>query len=353
MEDQEFEQESRDVQLDNPASAEDDTDRRVGLFQFSHSHAEHSFSRSRSRSRSRSVSPGLASSSLADETRRLKHLVGGDSDADQSDASVASLGRRMEQFGTGEEREHKHFSKRKRAPSFKPKSKSKRKPAKRARSQRDEAEEAEALREELNAMYEGKDSASNGSGSQAPVAGMVMSAEDDEPEPMPADIVDWEEVDAAEPERNADRSWCFGCRHTQRVIDVGDKNPYVPDLIKHAEDNWVHTEHKELMRQLQERYNDEIRWTIEDPNQRLPWHKHTIFLHFTRHTKSTRIKYEAESQAIDEMIFTMMTEELFVKNKKTGRKNVNLKKLPAFHKLLEKQERFDKMLKTMRPHNVL
>jgi hypothetical protein len=137
------------------------------------------------------------------------------------------------------------------------------------------------------------------------------------------------------------------------VIDVGDNNPYIPDIVKHAEDNWVHEDTVELMRQLQNMYNDTVRWSIENVNQRLPWHKKTIFAHFTRHTKNTRIKYEAESQACDELIFTMMQDELFVKNKRTGRKNVNQKKLPQWFKLLAQQERFEKLLKTLRPHNVL
>ena len=262
--------------------------------------------------------------------REWRHQVGGlDSDADLSDASVNSLDRRM--HAAFREEKEPESKKRKRAPP-------KRKASKRARSQ-NAVDESQAIHEELKAIP-----------AMDAVAGVV---DDDEPEPVPADVVDWADVDAAEPERNPDPDWCFLCKHTQRVVDVGDNNPYIPDLIKHAEDNWVHVEHKELMQQLQGMYEKDIRWSIEDATQRLPWHKKTIFAHFTRHTKGTRVKYEAESAACDEMIFVMMQEELFIKNKTTGKKNVNLKKLPQWFKLLAQQEKFEKTLKSLRPHNVL
>lgn len=306
------EEEQRDAELANPVSVNDDDQQheRVGLFQFG----------------------GDSTGSLADETRELRHRVGGldsDLEGDMSDASVGSLGMRMEMaFREDEDKYESKKRKRSAAP--------RRKAPKRQRSAPAAAadNEGDAVREELKAV-------------PLDFGALAGAVDDDEPEPMPADVVDWDDV--AEAEYNPDPDWCFLCRQTQRVVDVGDANPYLPDLIKHAEDNWVHVEHKELMRQLQDKYEKELRWTIEQVDQRLPWHKKTIFAHFTRHTKITRVKYEAESAACDEMIFTMMQEELFVKNKKTGRKNVNLKKLPQWFKLLAQQEKFEKTLKTMRP----
>jgi hypothetical protein len=334
------EQEVRDAELEGEEEAP-----RAGLFQFGSARPVHgSRESSRERSRSRSFSPMPMPRSAAEELEMLRRRVGGSSSdsefepGDVSDASVNSLGRRMETaFEVPEPK------KRKRSTAAKPK----RKAAKRARVQ-NAADEGAALRNELDDMYEAKDMG-------AAPAGIIPGAvgDDDEPEPIPADVVDWEEIDRDEPERNSDPNWCALCKHTQRVIDVGENNPYIPDIVKHAEDNWVHVEHVELMRQLQDKYNETVRWSIEQVDQRLPWHKKTIFAHFTRHTKGTRIKYEAESQAVDEMVFVMMQEELFVRNKKTGRKNVNLKKLPQFFKLLAQQERFEKTLKAMRPHNVL
>lgn len=285
----------------------------------------------------RERSPTPPPRSAADELDELRQRVEGDaSEAEVSDASVASLEQRM-QFAFAEPSPRLSRKRKRGAPRGR---------AKRPRPFREEKaadDEGGQLREELDRLPRP---------AVAPEAGVVAD-ENDEPEAWPADVVDWDAVDEAEPERNPDPNWCAFCRHTQRMIDVGDNNPYIPDIIKHAEDNWVHVEPVELMRQLQDRYNDTVRWSIEQADQRLPWHKKTIFAHFTRHTKGTRIKYEAESEAIDEMVFVMMREELFVKNKKTGRKNVNLKKLPQFFKLLAQQERFDKTLKTLRPHNVL
>lgn len=182
---------------------------------------------------------------------------------------------------------------------------------------------------------------------------MAGAVDDDEPEPMPAIVVDWDRIESEEKEKNANPKWCFLCLHTQRTVDVGEDNPYLADLKKHAEDHWSHTELEELMRQLQNKYNETLRDSIEDPTQRLPWHKQTIYLHFTRHDKSSRIKFEAEAEAVDEAIFVMMQEELFVKNKKTGRKNVNSKKLPQFFKLLGQQAKFESILKNLRPNNVV
>lgn len=186
------------------------------------------------------------------------------------------------------------------------------------------------------------------------MAGDVPGSENKaESEPWVADALDWDDIDADEPERNPDPDWCALCKHTQRKIDVGDQNPYLPDLIKHANDHWTHVDHAELTTQLQALYNKEIRPFIEQVDQRLPWHKKTIFAHFTRHSKDTRIKFEVEAQVIDEAIFVLMENQLFVKNNKTGKKNVNSKNTSLLFKLLDKQERMNKQLLAMRPHNVL
>lgn len=285
--------------------------------------------------RSRSRSP---IGSMAEAKERYRRQVGGHSDAESdwedpgnvSDASVNGLAQGLAGFGVPQ---------RPRPPKRKARGQGGR--PKRARpAAMPRRSEADEVKDDLNAAIP----------DDVLLAGAV---DDDEPEPMPARVVDWEEVDEEEPEKNPDLTWCALCKHTQRQIDVGDDNPYIPDLRKHAADNWTHVETVELMQQLQNKYNAEIRPYIEQVDQRLPWHKSMIFKHFTRHEKESRIKYEVEADAVDEMIHVMLVEEMFIKNKKTGRKNVNLKKLQPFFKLLGQQERFEKLLKTMRPQNVL
>ena len=288
---------------------------------------------------------------IRDKLLRSRQAPADDDESNTSDASVASLGRRMRAFGgrsggsSSESASVCGSGSAQRGRKRKSGSSGRRSAPKRPRRVPRGRDEVDDLHAELRGAP------------AAPVpvmAGDVPGSEDKkEPEPWPADVVDWDDVDDGEIERNPDPAWCALCRHTQRTIDVGENNPYIPDLVKLAEDSWVHTDTIELTRQLQAMYNKEIRPFIEQVDQRLPWHKKTIFYHFTRHTKSSRIKFEVVAEAIDEAVEVILKNELFVKNPKTGKKNINAKRVSQFFKFLDKQERYDKMLKTMRPHNVL
>ena len=174
------------------------------------------------------------------------------------------------------------------------------------------------------------------------VAGQVGN---DKPTPTGFEV-DWDEIESAEPERNP--GWCALCKVTQRVVEVGENNPYLAQLRKHAEDNWTKVPADEMGAQLQEIWNRDLRHYCDPPNLRLACHKQMFWRHFAFHDRSTRIQME-----VDGLRYQILCDRMFADEEREAGLSNNPKKLNSWLKLQVMKERHSDKLSKLRPNNVL
>lgn len=178
----------------------------------------------------------------------------------------------------------------------------------------------------------------------APLPGFVGNAGPANPGAMnmgaavlKAAAFDWANVEAAEPELNP--GWCALCKFTP------DDNPWVQDLTTYAERNWAHAEPEELGTTMQKMYNEQVRYHIEDETMRQPCHKQMFWRHFYSHCTNQIIQWIIIGQGVNEMITTMLEEQMFVANPITGRKNVTDSKtsISTFKLLINEKSKITKL----------
>lgn len=158
--------------------------------------------------------------------------------------------------------------------------------------------------------------------------------------------VDWDEIEQAELEKNP--GWCALCKITQRAIDVGENNPYLAQLRKHAEDNWAKLPANEMGAQLQEIWNRDLRHYCDPPSLRLACHKQMFWKHFAFHDRSTRIQME-----VDGLRYQILCDRMFADEEREAGLSNNPKKLNSWLKLQVMKERHSDKLSKLRPNNVL
>lgn len=207
--------------------------------------------------------------------------------------------------------------------------------------------------DEANSLFE--ELKRNGMAGDDPMPGMinVLPKDNGQPEYEPEDPdlldePDWKLIEEAEPEKNPDPKWCALCQVTQRVVDVGEGNHFLQELITYAEDNWGKQTVTAMATELQRKWNMLLRLYVEPESLRLPCHKQMMWKHFAYHAPTRRIEME-----ITQARYRVIVHRMYQTEKRDRALSTNPKVCGQWLKLITMKEKHLAELDKLRPNRVL